>query len=255
MCLVEKKKIYRLHLEIDMPRIRYLKPEFFKDEDLKDLPFEARLFYQGLWCYSDREGRGEDRPERLKIEIFPYDNIDVEKMMDLLSKPKNHTKKPFINRYETDGIRYYEIINWTKHQHPHNTERPSIIPIYKPLDNVSLTVKEQDIKSKIKIKSKDKEEEKDNSDTKNVSPTDDVFIFFCQKYKKVLNTDYIPNFGKDKKIIKDLLKIKTVDEIKRLIGDFFSMKDDFVQKSGYTVGVFKSVINKLCVVFDPYRGV
>ena len=111
-----------------MPRIRYVKPEFFKDEDLKDLPFEARLFFAGMWCYADRDGRLEDRPERLKIEIFPYDKIDTEKMLELLSHPKKHSSKPYIIRYEIDGSKYIQIIEWHKHQKPHHTEKESEIP-------------------------------------------------------------------------------------------------------------------------------
>jgi len=49
-----------------MARIRSLKPDFFKDEDLAVLPFEARLLFEGLWCYADKEGRLEDRPKYLK---------------------------------------------------------------------------------------------------------------------------------------------------------------------------------------------
>jgi hypothetical protein len=122
-----------------MARIRYLKPDFFKDEDIKELPFEARLFYQGLWIQADREGRGEDRPERLKIEIMPYDDVDAEQIMQLLAQQKKNGKRPFIIRYEIDGERYYQIINWQKHQKPHKTERQSDIP---PPSNECLTVKQ-----------------------------------------------------------------------------------------------------------------
>ena len=122
-----------------MARIRYLKPDFFKDEDIKELPFEARLFYQGLWVQADREGRGEDRPERLKIEIMPYDDIDAEKIMQVLASPKKNAKRPFIIRYEINGEKYYQIINWQKHQKPHKTERESVIP---PAPKEPLTVKQ-----------------------------------------------------------------------------------------------------------------
>lgn len=122
-----------------MARIRYLKPDFFKDEDIKELPFEARLFYQGLWVQADREGRGEDRPERLKIEIMPYDEVDAEKIMQLLSCPKKNGKRPFILRYAIDGEKYYQIVNWQKHQKPHKTERESVIP---PAPKELLTVKQ-----------------------------------------------------------------------------------------------------------------
>lgn len=122
-----------------MARIRYLKPDFFKDEDIKELSFEARLFYQGLWVQADRDGRGEDRPERLKIEIMPYDEVDAEKIMQILACPKKNGKRPFIIRYEIDGEKYYQIINWQKHQKPHKTERESVIP---PVPKELLTVKQ-----------------------------------------------------------------------------------------------------------------
>lgn len=121
-----------------MARIRYLKPDFFKDEDIKELPFQTRLVFAGLWVNADKEGRGEDRPERLKVEIMPYDKVDIDKELDILAKKKKHSNKPFICRYEIDGQKYYQIVEWHKHQRPHHTEKDSNIPPY----NGDLTVKE-----------------------------------------------------------------------------------------------------------------
>lgn len=111
-----------------MARIRYLKPEFFEDEHLAELPFEARLFFAGLWNFADKAGRLQDRPARLKIKIFPYDKVDVEKCLELLSKLKNGTSRPFIQRYQVEGEAYIQILSWEKHQKPHFTEKESIIP-------------------------------------------------------------------------------------------------------------------------------
>ena len=86
-----------------MPRIRYLKPEFFSDEDLARLPHSTRLTFAGLWCWADREGRLEDRPEFLKAMIFPYpgdSRVDMEKELSRLAEPKSNGE-PFINRYCT----------------------------------------------------------------------------------------------------------------------------------------------------------
>jgi uncharacterized CHY-type Zn-finger protein len=116
-----------------MPRIRYLKPEFFSDEDLADLPFETRIFYAGLWCYADREGRLEDRPKYLKAVIFPYDRVDIEKMISTLCQCKN-SGDPFIQRYEVGGKQYIQILTWEKHQHPHHSENPSSFPPAPPLN-------------------------------------------------------------------------------------------------------------------------
>jgi len=116
-----------------MPRIRYLKPEFFSDEDLADLKFETRLAYAGLWCFGDKEGRLEDRPKYLKAMIFPYDNIDMEKQLQILSKAKVNNGTPFIIRYSIEGHNFIEIVSWHKHQRPHHTEKESVFPPAPPL--------------------------------------------------------------------------------------------------------------------------
>jgi uncharacterized phage protein (TIGR02220 family) len=114
-----------------------VKPEFFKDEDLAELPFWMRILFEGLWCYADREGRLEERPIRLKAEILPYDKIDITKGLSALSEKKKHSPRhePFIIRYEVEGNKYIQILNFPKHQSPHSTEKPSVIPVF----NASLT--------------------------------------------------------------------------------------------------------------------
>lgn len=117
-----------------MPRIRYLKPDFFLDEDIAELPHSHRLAFQGLWCYADREGRLEDSPRKLKALIFPYEEIDMNKVLDDL------TKKPFIHRYKTEKKGFIQILTFTKHQRPHHTEKHSEIPAPEGLNKI--TVKE-----------------------------------------------------------------------------------------------------------------
>lgn len=119
-----------------MGRIRYIKPDFFLDEHLGDLPFEARLAFAGLWCHSDREGRMQDSPKKLKAMIFPYDQVDMDTILDRLCE------KPFIVRYEFDGKKYIQVLNFQAHQRPHHTEKSSLIPEF----NGELTVKERLIK-------------------------------------------------------------------------------------------------------------
>lgn len=103
-------------------RARSLKPGFFKNEKLAALPFEARLLFIGLWCLADREGRLEDRPKRISAEVFPYERVNVDKLLDVI------TCHGFTLRYEVDGNRYIQIVNFSKHQFPHPHEAKSIIP-------------------------------------------------------------------------------------------------------------------------------
>jgi hypothetical protein len=104
-----------------MVRTRSLNPGFFKNEYLAELPYEARILFAGLWCMADREGRLEDRPKRIKGEVFPYDNIDVEPLLITLARVG------LICRYEADGGCYLWIPTFLKHQRPHPNEAPSLI--------------------------------------------------------------------------------------------------------------------------------
>lgn len=105
-----------------MARARSIKPGFFKNADLLDLPFEVRLLFAGLWTLADREGRLEDKPKQIKIEIFPSDNIDCNAALEQLSCAG------LISRYEHSGKRWIQVITFTKHQNPHKNEAPSTIP-------------------------------------------------------------------------------------------------------------------------------
>ena len=103
------------------------------------LPFQAWILYEGLWCLADREGRLEDRPKYIKAEIFPYNKVDVEKLLDLLTNPGiiDRPEKVFIRRYIVSGSKYIDIPAFLEHQRPHHTEQNSKIPSF----NGALTVK------------------------------------------------------------------------------------------------------------------
>lgn len=105
-----------------MARSRNIKPGFFTNEDLVELDFATRLLFAGLWTVADRDGRLQDRPKKIKIDVFPADNLDIDAMLSALHNAK------FITRYEVDGAKFIQIHNWTKHQNPHHTEKASDIP-------------------------------------------------------------------------------------------------------------------------------
>lgn len=110
-----------------MARLRTLKPSFFKDLDLAECSFAARLFFEGLWCHADREGRLRDEPKRLKAEIFPYDDVDAEALLAELARTRKH-KPGVIIRYEICGERYILIPHFLDHQKPYHKEIESVIP-------------------------------------------------------------------------------------------------------------------------------
>lgn len=105
-----------------MARARNIKPGFFTNDELVELSFAVRLLFIGLWTIADKEGRLADRPKKIKMEIFPADDVDINASLGELQD------KGFLRRYEVAGVRYIQIVNWAKHQNPHIKEAPSLIP-------------------------------------------------------------------------------------------------------------------------------
>lgn len=108
-----------------MARSRNIKPGFFKNEYLGSISPYARLLFIGLWLLADREGRLEDRPLKIKAEIFPFENVDIDELLETLDKCGGD----LITRYETDGIRCIQINNFLEHQNPHKKEKGSCLPL------------------------------------------------------------------------------------------------------------------------------
>ncbi len=105
-----------------MARIRSIKPGFFRNEDLGELSPWHRLAFAGLWCEADKAGRLEDRPKRLKANIFPYDDVDLEAILrDLVAAG-------FVRRYVVDGQACLQVVHWTEHQRPRDDEPESRLP-------------------------------------------------------------------------------------------------------------------------------
>ncbi len=106
-----------------MARARSIKPGFFKNEELAECTLAARLLFIGLWGLADRQGRLEDRPKRIKAELFAYVSIEVEPLLHELA-----SRGGFILRYRIGDLDLIQILNFGKHQNPHHREAPSILP-------------------------------------------------------------------------------------------------------------------------------
>jgi len=106
-----------------MARARNIKPALFKNEILGVADPMATLLFEGLWLLADKSGRLEDRPLRIKGELFPYrDGVDVHGLLAFLAG------EGFITRYTVESKRYIQVENFDKHQNPHRNEPESVIP-------------------------------------------------------------------------------------------------------------------------------
>jgi len=118
-----------------MARARNIKPSFFKNEILGKLDPLVSILFISLWTLADREGRLEDRPDRILAETFPYrrEITDINRYLTVL------VSHGFIHRYEIDGLRLIQIAKFNKHQNPHNTEKASELPEYSEEFKITVT--------------------------------------------------------------------------------------------------------------------
>lgn len=127
-----------------MARARNIKPQFFTNDELSELPPLARLLFIGLWTIADFKGCFEYKPKRLKVQLLPYDDCDIEQLVSALDKSR------FISIYSVQGQTFGKVLNFNKHQNPHKNEKEkgSDIPdIYQnDAENVMFSDNLEDIK-------------------------------------------------------------------------------------------------------------
>jgi len=108
-----------------MARARLIKPALFKNEILGVADPILSLLFAGLWCLADREGRLEDRHLRIKAELFPYREITAPLFNGYLTELQ---RLGFIRRFKVGDAAIIQVLNFTKHQTPHKTEKDSELP-------------------------------------------------------------------------------------------------------------------------------
>ncbi len=111
-------------------RARNIKPGFFKSDTLGGCSPLARLLYQGLWCLADHEGRMRYRPRRLKVEVLPYDSVEVSELLAELVAAD--MEDPLLIPYggSAEEPQYLWLPKFKRHQNPTSKERakPSPLP-------------------------------------------------------------------------------------------------------------------------------
>lgn len=109
-----------------MARIRTIKPEFFRHEELyqaeKESGLPLRVAFAGLFTVADREGRFKWKAKQLKFDVLPWDDLEFEDVLIAL------WDNDFIWKYEVDGKEYGWIPGFSSHQVINNKESKSVLP-------------------------------------------------------------------------------------------------------------------------------
>lgn len=106
-----------------MARLRTVKPEYWTDEMVGQCSIAARLLFVGTWNFADDHGGLARSAKQLKAQVFPYDNIDCEPLIQEL------LDAGLLIEYEAEGKKYLHIRGFKKHQ---KVEKPAAprVPLY-----------------------------------------------------------------------------------------------------------------------------
>ncbi len=102
-------------------KTRMIRPEFWTDEKIVLLTPYARLLFIGLWQLADDDGRFEWAAGRIKLQLFPADDLDIGPFWAELGG------SGLVTQYSVGGKDYGSIPNFLKHQKIH-PDRPSRLP-------------------------------------------------------------------------------------------------------------------------------
>lgn len=103
-----------------MARIRSIKPEFWTSEQIVDMSTTARLLFIGMWTFADDAGRLPASTRRLKMQVFPADEVDQPSIQRLVDELR---RVGLVVEYEVEGQRFWQVTGWDKHQ---RVDKPTV---------------------------------------------------------------------------------------------------------------------------------
>lgn len=205
-----------------MARIRTIKPEFWEDEKIAQLPMPCRLFFIGCWNFADDFGIIKGNATLLKSWIFPYDEdlrvSEIKKWIDALVNARMLV--PIIS----NGESYYIIRTFRSHQVLDKRYEKSYLPkelVTKIVEDAlrdhyeTTTCSHSDhIVTTPAEKEKEKEEEYKENKPNGLSKKDDSFL----PHKPVCDfkIDYARVEQLWKTLCKDLPQIQGLSEKRKL---------------------------------------
>ena len=99
-------------------RIRSIKPEFWRSDDVAALSIEDRLLFIGLWSYVDDSGIGVDKLPHICADLFAHDLAEspAEVFARVTGGLQELSSRGMIQRYTVDGKPYLYVTSWPSHQ-------------------------------------------------------------------------------------------------------------------------------------------
>jgi len=99
-------------------RIRSIRPEFWRSEDVSALDWHTRLVFIGLWSYVDDNGVGIDRDSTIAADLFADDLAEDprETLARVHRGLATLSERGMVTRYTVDRKAFLHIGAWSIHQ-------------------------------------------------------------------------------------------------------------------------------------------
>lgn len=107
-------------------RIRSIKPEFWRSDDIDALDWDTRLVFVGLWSYVDDNGVGIYKMPNIVSDLFANDfyRDPTETLKRVESALRSLESRSMIDLYTVGDRDYLYITNWERHQRVNNPNKP-----------------------------------------------------------------------------------------------------------------------------------
>lgn len=110
-------------------RIRSIKPEFWRSEDITALDWQTRLLFIGLWSYVDDNGVGRDVEKLILADLFPLEDNPRDTLATVSRGLQTLFDQGLIVRYHVAGKPFLEITGWSSHQRIDKPNKPRYEPV------------------------------------------------------------------------------------------------------------------------------
>ncbi len=209
------------------------------DDDIhlsKGFIIEARrgdVLY-GLDYLSKRWGWGKPKVIRFKAHLINQGMVFDVSAKRKVKHERNETEMKSYPKFNILSIQNYNYYQDTAIKGRTRNRTPSVPQTYPPN---KLTKNEQTMSAR-----------------KKADPDVKTFILEWEEtWSKKFGNPYTVNWGKEGKLVKEMLKVHSIQELRKLRDDFFKSQDSFIQGSDYSIGVFKIQLNKLIAIrkLDP----
>lgn len=201
----------------------------------------------------------ENKGEILITSDIGYTDEQYAKILNTSTSQWAEIKTILMNtqRISADTNNIIYITNWTKYQSEYERQKSYRGKLQSKVTK-KVTVKKRETRreKQEKINKKDNndknEKKKDiarkKKEKKPSSSNPDIKIFidsFFNSFRNKFGYKYLVQGGKDSNLVKRMLGTYSLQELLEFKSRFFKSDDDFIEKAGYTIGVFSSQISKL----------